>query len=107
MIIHQNGFIHHVFFYPKNEGNKRDREQLIEGLKILSHASPIKDFHIGIPAQTPRDVVDNLYAVSWLLLLDSKEDHDIYQTDPIHLKFIADCAHLWTRVANYDTLNAG
>ena len=106
MIIHQNGFMHHVFFYLKNEGNKNDCNQLIEGLVRLSKAPSIKGFHIGVPAETPREVVDNSYGVSWLLLFDSKESHDIYQTDPIHLQFIADCAHLWERVVIYDTLNA-
>lgn len=106
MIIHQNGFIHHVFFYLQNEGNKIDPDELIEGLKKLSKAPSIKVFHIGIPAGTPRDVVDNSYAVSWLVFFDGKEDQDIYQTDPIHLKFIEDCSHLWKKVSVYDTLNA-
>lgn len=106
MIIEQEGFIHHVFFWLKNADSKDDGKLLIEGLRSLAAAPTIKDFHIGIPAGTDRDVVDNSYAVSWMALFDNKEDHDIYQTDPIHLKFVDDCSHLWQKVVVFDTVNA-
>ncbi|MGN6295579.1 MAG: Dabb family protein [Ginsengibacter sp.] len=105
MIIEKNGFIHHVFFWLKDAGSSQAREQLIEGLRKLSKAPTIKDFHIGIPANTNRDVIDSSYAASWLLLFDSAEDQDIYQTDPIHLKFIEECSHLWSKVVVYDTIS--
>jgi len=105
MIIEKNGFIHHVFFWLKNPERKEDAFQLIEGLKKLSAAPTIKDFHIGIPAATNREVIDNSYAVSWLLLFKNKEDQDIYQTDPMHLKFIEECSHLWNKVIVYDTVD--
>lgn len=101
----KNGFIHHVYFWLKNAGNTEDRNQLIEGLQKLSAAATIKDFHIGVPASTRRDVIDSSYAVSWLLLFKNKEDQDSYQTDPIHLKFIEQCAHLWSKVVVYDTVD--
>src|SRR6185437_15346618 len=85
MIINNDGFIHHVFFWLKNPESKDDLQQLIEGLKNLSKASTIKEFHIGKPAATNRDVIDRSWSVSWLLLFDNKEDQDIYQTDPVHL----------------------
>jgi len=105
MIIEKNGFIHHVFFWLKNPESTEDANELIEGLKKLSAAPTIKDFHIGIPAATSRDVIDSSYSASWLLLFHNKEDQDIYQTDPIHLKFIKDCAHLWNKVVVYDTID--
>ncbi len=105
MIIEKNGFIHHVFFWLKDAGSSQAREQLIEGLRKLSKAPTIKDFHIGIAANTNRDVIDSSYAASWLLLFDSAEDQDIYQTDPIHLKFIEECSHLWSKVVVYDTIS--
>lgn len=106
MIIQQDGFIHHVYFWLKNVNSTEDSNLLIEGLKKLAAAPTLKDFHIGIPAGTHRDVVDNSYVASWLALFDSKEDHDSYQIDPIHLKFVEECSHLWDRVVVYDTLSA-
>ena len=105
MIIEKNGFIHHVYFWLKNPESADDYNQLIEGLNSLSAVATIKAFHIGVPALTHREVIDNSYAVSWLLLFKNKEDQDSYQTDPIHLKFIEKCAHLWSKLIVYDTVN--
>src|SRR5258705_2611522 len=63
-------FIHHVYFWLKNSGNKEDKAKLIEGLKKLSRASTIRNFYIGQPAVTRREVIDSSYDVSWLLFFD-------------------------------------
>lgn len=104
MILGKNSFIHHVYFWLKNPGNRNDLNQLIEGLHKLSAVNTIKGFHIGKPAATSRDVIDTSYSVSWLLLFNNKEDQDSYQTDPIHLKFVKECSHLWSKVVVYDTV---
>jgi len=105
MIVIDKGFIHHVYFWLKNPENINDLSQLIEGLKKLSAVNTIRDFHIGKPAATTRDVIDNSYSVSWLLFFSNKEDQDSYQTDPIHLKFVEECSHLWSKVVVYDTVS--
>ncbi|MEJ7587573.1 MAG: Dabb family protein [Ferruginibacter sp.] len=89
-------FIHHVYFWLKNSGNMEDRNKLVAGLQKLSKASSIKEFHIGKPANTSREVIDSSYAVSWMLIFANDEDQDVYQTDPIHLKFIEECSQLWS-----------
>ncbi len=105
MIIEKNGFIHHVYFWLKNSESLNELNQLIEGLKKLSVVPTIKNFHIGKPAATNRGVIDSSYSVSWLLLFDNKEDQDSYQTDPVHLKFVEECSHLWSKVVVYDTID--
>jgi hypothetical protein len=99
-------FIHHVYFWLKNSGNKEDRAKLIEGLKKLSSVKMIKQFYIGQPAATRREVIDTSYDVSWLLFFDNAADQDSYQTDPIHLKFVEECSALWTKVVVYDSIDA-
>jgi hypothetical protein len=106
MIIEKNGFIHHVFFWLKNPGSEEDLDKLLEGLQKLSTAPTIRDFHIGKAAHTNRDVIDTTYAASWLVLFETAEDQDVYQTDPVHLKFIEECSHLWSRVVVYDSIDA-
>ena len=101
----QNTFIHHVFFWLK-EHNESNREQLIAGLKKLSSVSTIKQYHIGVPANTNREVIENTYSVSWMILFDNAADQDSYQSDPIHLNFVKECAHLWNKVTVFDTINA-
>lgn len=96
-------FIHHVYFWLKDASSENDLLKLIEGLKKLSGVKTIQSFHIGKPAATNRDVIENTYSVSWLLLFKNKEDQDSYQTDTIHLKFVEECSHLWSKVIVYDT----
>jgi hypothetical protein len=99
-------FIHHVYFWLHNPESEADKKALIEGLQKLSHASTIKSFHIGVPAATRREVIDSSYSVSWLLYFDNAADQDFYQTDPVHLKFVDECKHLWKKVVVYDTVDA-
>jgi hypothetical protein len=99
-------FIHHVYFWLKNADSKEDKAKLVEGLKKLSGAGTIKQFYIGMPAATKRDVIDTTYSVSWLLFFDNPADQDSYQTDPIHLKFVEECSMLWKKVVVYDSVDA-
>lgn len=98
-------FIHHVYFWLNNPGSSEDRDALVEGLKKVTKVTSIKTSHIGKPAATIRDVIDTSYAISWLLTFDTKEDEASYQTDPIHLKFVEDCKHLWKKVIVYDSID--
>lgn len=104
-IFPNNVFIHHVFFWLKEAGNNSDKQKLIDGLKKLPAITVILSWHIGIPAVTSRGVIDNTYNVSWLILFNSKEDQDSYQTRPIHLQFVEECSHLWKKVVVYDTVD--
>ena len=106
MTASKNLFIHHVYFWLNNPDSTDDLKKLHDGLGKLSKVKTIKMFHIGKPAGTNRDVIDGSYSVSWLLLFDNRANQDSYQTDPIHLKFIDDCKHLWKKVVVYDSIDA-
>lgn len=101
----KNVFIHHVFFWLKNPESAADRDKLVEGLLNLSKMKTIKNFHIGKPAATNRDVIERGYAVSWLLYFKNEEAEASYQSDPLHLKFIEDYSHLWSKVIVYDSVD--
>ena len=96
-------FIHHVYFWLKNPNNEADRAKLMEGLDGLSAVPTIKMCHIGTPADTNRGVIDRSYAISWLCFFKNKEEEEIYQKHPIHLKFVENYAHLWEKVIVYDS----
>jgi hypothetical protein len=100
-----NIFIHHVYFWLNRPESREDFDELVAGLKKLSAVETIRTFYIGKPANTNRDVIDRSYSVSWLLLFNNKADQDSYQTDPIHLRFVDECKHLWKKVVVYDTVN--
>lgn len=101
----KNSFIHHVFFWLKDPSNMADRDKLVEGLMMLSKVKTIRHFHIGKPAGTNRDVIERGYAVSWLLFFENDADQASYQSDAIHLKFVKDYAHLWSKVIVYDSVD--
>ena len=102
----KNMFVHHVYFWLKNPGSKEDLKALIKGLEDLSKIDYIQMFHIGVPADTNRDVIERTYAVSWLNVFKNKEDEERYQSDPVHLHFIDTCKHLWEKVVVYDSVDA-
>lgn len=101
----ENVFVHHVYFWLKKAGSAEDTDKLVAGLKKLSAVKTIRQFHIGKPAATSREVIDGSYAVSWLVLFDNKADQDSYQADPIHLKFVEECSSLWQKVVVYDSVD--
>ena len=98
-------FVHHVYFWLKKPITNENRNKFEQALKELVKVETILDNHLGIPASTNRDVIDSSYSYSLLVTFKSIEDQEIYQTHPIHLKFIEDCQDLWDRVVVYDTVS--
>jgi hypothetical protein len=98
-------FIHHVFFWLKEPVTPDVREKFEKALRQLVTVETIVDFHLGVPAGTSREVIDASYTYSLLTTFRSREDQDIYQTHPTHLKFIEDCGSLWGKVVVYDSVS--
>jgi hypothetical protein len=101
----KNVFVHHVFFWLTHPDNSKDLDLLVAGLKKLSAVKTIRQFHIGRPADTNREVIERSYSVSWLVLFDNASDQESYQTDPIHLKFVEECSGLWGKVLVHDSVD--
>ncbi|MDR9457638.1 MAG: Dabb family protein [Salegentibacter sp.] len=98
-------FTHVVYFYLNNPDNPGDRAAFENSLKkFLDNSLYAKTKFIGIPAETPRDVVDNSYTYSLILSFPSKEIQDKYQEEPAHLVFIEESSHLWKKVQVYDSV---
>jgi hypothetical protein len=103
-MLNSTHFIHHVYFWLDNPDSKEDHAALLAGLQALRATPSIEQVHIGIPAATNRDVIDTSYDFSWLCVFPNKEAQDAYQTDPIHLHFVATCKHLWKKVVVFDSV---
>ena len=100
-------FVHHVFFWLHEPQNPEARKTFEKGLQGLLKIEEIQEYHLGIPAETDREVVDNSYTYSLLLIIRDKADHDSYQKHPIHLRFIDECGKLWKRIQVYDSVDMG
>ena len=95
--------IHHVFFWLNNPDSESDKQQLIEGLNTLGSIDEVKFLLVGTPASTiKREVVDNSFDVSELMIFDGVEAQDAYQVHPMHTEFVQSYSHLWERVVVYD-----
>jgi len=97
-------FVHHVFFYLKDPDNARDEAKLLEGLEKLAKIPAVKFSHIGRPARTNGDDIEKGYSISWLCFFKNLIEEEIYQTDPVHLKFLEECGDLWEKRVVYDSL---
>ena len=103
----------------KNNVKKESRRKFIGDLSKASLAT-------GMMATTTKNSGNELkkafihHVFFWLKNSDSTEDKAkliqglrklskvkaSYQTDPIHLKFVDECAQLWGRVVVHDTVDA-
>ena len=102
----KDALIHHVFFWLKEPKNEAHKTQLIKALNDLLKVESIKMSHIGFPAGTEsRDVVDHSYSVSYLTMFDDQEGQDAYQVHPLHVKFVEENSHLWSKVIVYDSVD--
>ncbi|TKC05089.1 Dabb family protein [Pedobacter frigoris] len=96
---------HHVFFWLKNPGSKEDRNKLVAGIKTLKKIETVHGLHVGVVAETEkRDVIDMSWSVSELIFFTDLAGQVTYQTHPLHLEFIKNCSHLWSKVVVYDAV---
>jgi len=98
-------FVHHVFFWLKDPKNAEARKAFEKGIQALVKVPQIQSYHIGTPVESPREVVDDSFTYSYIAFFKNGADQDVYQTHPIHLKFVEDCQHLWEKVIVYDAIN--
>jgi hypothetical protein len=98
-------FVHTVFFWLHHPESQDDHQALRAGLESLKGVNEISAAYIGTPADTRRPVIDHSYDFSITFVFADKAAHDTYQSHPIHLKFVDECAHLWQRVQVYDTVS--
>ncbi|WP_373056737.1 Dabb family protein [Zunongwangia sp. H14] len=98
-------FTHVVYFWLNNPDSPEDREAFQTSLqKFMDNSKYAQTKFIGIPAETPREVVDNSYTYSLILTFPSKEIQDKYQKEAAHLTFIEESEDLWEKVQVYDSV---
>ena len=95
-------FLHTVLFWLRDTLTQAEKDQFEKGLAALTTISTVKTKFFGKPATTRRPVIDTSYSYQLVLGFDDIQGHDAYQTDPIHLKFLTECAPFWTKVLIYD-----
>ena len=99
--------VHTVFFWLKPELTAEQRADFRRGVESLGTIKSVDKIYVGTPAKTEkRPIIDDSYSVALTVLCKDIAAHDAYQVDPIHLRFVEDCAHLWDKVVVYDSEQA-
>lgn len=96
-------FVHTVYFWVKDGTPAEAVEQLVGDCReLLGKIPTVRQLWAGRPAMTPREVVDNSYAVGLTVVLDDVAGHDAYQVHELHKVFIERNRAWWARVQIYD-----
>ena len=95
-------FVHTVFFWLKKELSEEQRKAFFKGADTLTTIKPNVLIATGTPASTDRPIIDRSYDYGLTCIFESLEDHDKYQVDPVHLKFVENHANDWEKVLIYD-----
>ncbi|MDC8004236.1 Dabb family protein [Aureisphaera galaxeae] len=99
-------FAHNVYIWLKQPDNEEDREAFLASLyKFLDASEYVVSSHVGAPALSDRDVVDDSFTFSIVLTFKNKEEQDLYQVEPVHVQFVEESSHLWNKVVVYDSEN--
>lgn len=100
---HSARMFSHVVIFWTDPANLQAVDELIAGgQKYLQPIPGSLHFHMGRMVGSHRPVVDQTYQVALNLVFADKKAQDDYQVHPEHLKFVAECSKLWTRVTVYD-----
>jgi len=100
----EGNFVHIVFFWLIDDNPETKNKLFSELKKFIDHVDVIKTKHIGKPADTDREVIDNTYSFNLVLSFESKKEHDIYQEHQLHKDFIENASYLWKKVLVYDSV---
>ncbi len=100
-----NKFVHHVFFWLKEPENTKHHKRLRQALKDLVTIDSIEQYHLGVPADTRREVIDSSYHYSLLTFFPDKAAHDHYQDHSVHDVFRGVAGELCRKVVVYDSVD--
>ena len=96
-------FIHTVYFWLSDAAGADVRRRMLgDCTELLAKIPTTRHVWAGVPAGTPRDVVDNTYDIALCVALDDFAGHDQYQVHPLHQEFAKRYKQFWQRVQVYD-----
>jgi hypothetical protein len=99
------GMMHTVYIWLADSLDAPAVQNFEEGVRKLEGVPTVKRMFFGPAAPTPtRDVTDNTFDYALILWFDDVAGHDVYQTHPIHLQFVAEQSAKFAKVQVHDNL---
>lgn len=96
---------HHVFFTLADDSQDKISGLLAACQKYLTGHEGVVDFAVGVrDPELARPVNNTEYHVSLHVIFADRAAHDVYQTAPRHLEFIAQEKPNWKSVVVFDSL---
>ena len=98
-------FVHVVYFWLKSDLAEAEVVEFEAGLrKMLADSEHASTGHVGKPAGTQREVVDNSYDYCLIVTFDDAASHEAYQVEPAHDRFREINDRFTDHVQIYDSL---
>ena len=95
--------VHTVYFWLKPELTAAQRADFRKGVESLAGIKAVDTIYVGTPAKTTkRPIIDDSYSVALTVVCKDVAAHDVYQVDPIHLRFVETFKTFWSKVQIYD-----
>ena len=101
---------HCVYFWLKPELTAAQRADFRRGVESLKGIKAVAKVTVGVPSEVrlsgpvgTRPVIDASYDVALVVECKDVAAEAAYQVDPLHLAFVENFKHCWTRVQIYDS----
>ena len=102
--IFKHGFVHSVYFWLQPDLSKAQIEEFESALRqFIDDSEFASSGHIGKPAGTPREIVDNSYDYSLIVTFENADQHQAYQDEKPHDVFRVVAKKYAQRVQIYDS----
>ncbi len=103
--VFKHEFVHVVYFWLKPGQTDAQVAEFEAGLRqMLTDSLHASTGHVGKPAGTPREVVDNSYDYCLIVTFDDAASHEAYQQEPAHDRFREINERFTERVQIYDSM---
>ena len=98
------GHLTHSVFFTLNDASAENIQRLVDDCyRYLSSAKGVISLHAGARVEDlDREVNDQQFHVALIVILESREAHDAYQTMPDHVTFIERNKKSWAAVRVFD-----
>jgi hypothetical protein len=97
-------FVHAVYFSLRPDLTSEEHARFVAGVASLLTIESVRHGWSGVPADTDRPVIDRHYSRALTVVFEDEAGHDAYQVHPVHDRFKAECASLWTHVRIFDSV---